>query len=54
MEAEQINRNIGKKIKELRSLNGLTQQELASAAKLAPPSVSAALNKMEDDGLGRL
>ncbi len=31
--------------------DGMTQQELASAAKLAPPSVSAALNKMEDDGL---
>lgn len=30
--------------------DGLTQQELATAAKLAPPSVSAALNKMEEQG----
>ncbi len=31
--------------------DGLTQQELAGLAKLSPPSVSAALNKMEEDGL---
>ncbi|MBR1764806.1 MAG: MarR family transcriptional regulator [Ruminococcus sp.] len=31
--------------------DGLTQQELARLAKLSPPSVSAALNKMEEDGL---
>lgn len=40
MEAEQINRNIGKKIKELRSLNGLTQQELADRTELTKGYIS--------------
>jgi transcriptional regulator with XRE-family HTH domain len=40
MEAEQIHRNIGKKIKELRSLNGLTQQELADRTELTKGFIS--------------
>ena len=40
MEADQINRNIGRKIRELRNLNALTQQELADRTELTKGYIS--------------
>lgn len=40
MDTEQVNRNIGRKIKELRSLNRLTQQELADRTELTKGYIS--------------
>ncbi len=40
MEAEQITKNIGKRIRELRNMNGLTQQELADRTELTKGYIS--------------
>lgn len=40
MESELINKNIGKKIKDLRNQNGLTQQELADRTELTKGYIS--------------
>ncbi len=40
MDADQINRTIGKRIRELRNMNGLTQQELADRTELTKGYIS--------------
>lgn len=40
MESEQITKNIGKRIRELRNMNGLTQQELADRTELTKGYIS--------------
>ena len=40
MEQEQVNREIGRKVKDLRNRNGLTQQELADRTELTKGFIS--------------
>ena len=46
MEQEQINEQIGRKIKDLRNRNGLTQQELADRARVSRKTVNTIENRI--------